>query len=131
MGLGDRFKKISGLSAAIPVDECALSGASEDALATSLEKLVGGKRGWIPLAEAAALFSTVDRQYAFGEFDDAGKDRLAAFAADHQCMPASGQPKVACTSARTAKLLSNCPAFAARSCPELTIARTGQNLSPG
>jgi hypothetical protein len=87
MGLGDLFKNIFGLSATIPVDECALSGASEDALATSLEKLADRKCGWIPLAEAAALFSTEDRQYAFGEFDDAGKNRLAAFATDHRCTP--------------------------------------------
>jgi hypothetical protein len=87
MGLGDLFKNIFGLSAAIPVDERALSGASEDALAISLVRLANRKRGWIPLAEAAALFSTEDRQCAFGEFDDAGKNRLATFAADHRCTP--------------------------------------------
>ena len=77
MGFGDLFKKIFGPSAATPVDERALSGASEDAVASSLEKLADGERGWIPLAQAALLFSTEDRQYAFGELDDAGKNRLA------------------------------------------------------
>jgi len=86
-GLGNLFKKIFGPSAATPVDERALSGTSEDALASSLEKLADGERGWIPLAQAALLFSTEDRQYAFGELDDAGKNRLAIFAADHRCTP--------------------------------------------
>jgi hypothetical protein len=87
MGLGDLFKKNFGSSAATPVDECTLSGTSEDALASSLEKLADGARGWITLAQAALLFSTKDRQYAFGELDDAGKNRLATFAADHRCTP--------------------------------------------
>jgi hypothetical protein len=87
MGFGDLFKKSFGASAATPVDERALSGTSEDALASSLEKLADGERGWIPLAQAALLFSTEDRQYAFGELDDAGKNRLAIFAADHRCTP--------------------------------------------
>ena len=51
------------------------------------KKLSDGERGWIPLAQAALLFSTEDRQYAFGELDDAGKNRLAMFAADHRCTP--------------------------------------------
>jgi hypothetical protein len=87
MGLGDLFKKFFGSSAATPVDECTLSGTSEDALASSLEKLADGARGWITLGQAALLFSTKDRQYAFGELDDAGKNRLATFAADHRCTP--------------------------------------------
>ena len=110
MGLGDLFKKIFGSSAAIPVDERALSGTSEDALASSLEKLADGERGWIPLAQAALLFSTEDGQYAFGELDDAGKSWLATFAADIGARRTSGRPKVAFTSARPAKR-ANCPAF--------------------
>jgi hypothetical protein len=85
MELGDLFKKIFGFSAAIPADARALSGTNEDALASSLEKLADGERGWIPLAQAALLISTEDRQYAFGELDDAGKNRLATFAAHHRC----------------------------------------------
>ena len=86
MEFGDLFKEIFGPSAVTPVDERALSGTSEDALASSLEKLADGG-GWIPLAQEALLFSTEDRQYAFGELDDAGKNRLAMFAADHRCTP--------------------------------------------
>jgi hypothetical protein len=85
MELGDLFRKIFGSSAAIPVDERTLSGTNEDALASSLAKLGNGERGWIPLAQAALLFSTEDRQYAFGELDDAGKNRVATFAAEHRC----------------------------------------------
>jgi len=43
----------------------------------------------IPLADAAHLFSTEERQYAFGELDDAAKNRLATFAADYRCTPDS------------------------------------------
>jgi hypothetical protein len=85
MGLGDLLKNIFGSSAATPADERALAGASEGALASSLKRLPVGERGWIALADAARLFSTEDRQYAFGELDDAGKNRLATFAADHRC----------------------------------------------
>src|SRR4029077_3287568 len=77
MELGDLFKKIFGSSRAITRRERTLSGTNEDALASSLEKLGDGERGWIPLAQAALLFSTEDWQYAFGELDDAGKNRLA------------------------------------------------------
>jgi hypothetical protein len=108
MGLGDLFKKIFGPSAATPVDERALSGTSENALASSLEKLAHGERGWIPLAQAALLFSTEDRRYAFGELDDAGKNRLAIFAADG-ARRTSGRPKVACTSASSSLELGSRP----------------------
>jgi hypothetical protein len=47
----------------------------------SLQKLRSGERGWILMAQAAALFSHEKRQYAFGELDDDGKTRLAQFAA--------------------------------------------------
>jgi hypothetical protein len=87
MGLGDLFKRIFDSSTAIPVNDPALSSTNENALASSLEKLADGERGWIPLAHAALLFSTEDRQYAFGELDDAGKVRLATFAAEHRCTP--------------------------------------------
>ena len=48
-------------------------------------------------AEARALFSTADAQYAFGETDDAGNANLASFAAaadrpyEYQFMPAEGR----------------------------------------
>jgi len=87
MGLSNWFRKIFDSSGAIPADERALSAMSKDTLASSLEKLPTGERGWIPLADAARLFSTDDQQYAFGEFDDAGKNQLATFAADYRCKP--------------------------------------------
>jgi hypothetical protein len=37
--------------------------------------------------EAARLFSTEEPQYAFGEFDEAGKNRLAQFAGQYRCTP--------------------------------------------
>ena len=40
-----------------------------------------GERGWITIAEACALFSPVNNQYAFGEMDDVAKRNLAEFAA--------------------------------------------------
>jgi hypothetical protein len=110
MGLGDPFKKIFDPSAATPVDERALSGTSENALASSLEKLADGERGWIPLAQAALQYSTEDRQYAFGELDDAGKNRLAIFAVRTiGARRTSGRPKVACTSASSSLELGSGP----------------------
>jgi hypothetical protein len=87
MGLGDLLKNIFSPLAATPADEPALSATSEDSLASSLKKLPAGERGWIPLAAAARLFSTQDPQYAFGELDDDGTNRLATFAAECRCQP--------------------------------------------
>jgi hypothetical protein len=103
MELGDLFKKIFGSSAAIPVDERTLSGANEDALASSLEKLGNGERGWIPLAQAALLFSTEDRQYAFGELTTPARTGSRCLQRNTGAHWTSGRPKVACTSARMAK----------------------------
>jgi len=60
---------------------------SESALASSLQRLPAGERGWITLAEAARLFSAAEPAYAFGEMDDAGKLRLEQFSAEHRCSP--------------------------------------------
>jgi hypothetical protein len=49
--------------------------------------LPAGERGWITLAEAARLFSTEEPQYAFGDFDEAGKTRLAQFTNQYRCTP--------------------------------------------
>ena len=87
MGFVDLLKKIFGPSAATPADERLLAGATENALASSLRGLPAGERGWIPLADAARLFSKKEREYAFGDFDDLGKSRLAEFAEEHQCLP--------------------------------------------
>jgi hypothetical protein len=53
----------------------------------SLQSLPAGERGWITLAEAARLFSTEEAQYAFGDYDEAGKSRLAQFASQYRCAP--------------------------------------------
>jgi hypothetical protein len=55
--------------------------------ALSLQRLPAGERGWITLAEAARLFSSERSDYAFGEMDDAGKERLAQFSTQHRCSP--------------------------------------------
>jgi hypothetical protein len=68
-------------------DEPRLSGASETTLGRELQGLSSGARAWITMAEAAALFSDEQPNYAFGDFDDAGKTRLAQFAAEHRCAP--------------------------------------------
>lgn len=56
-------------------------------LSASIKLLPMGERGWITLPEAAALFSRMDDQYAFGEMDEEGKATLGAFAAgrEHRC----------------------------------------------
>lgn len=56
-------------------------------LSASIKLLPLGERGWITLREAAALFSRMDDQYAFGEMDEQGKANLAAFAGqrEHRC----------------------------------------------
>jgi hypothetical protein len=88
MGLGDIMKKIFGGSTdATPADERQLAGASEAALGASLQKLPSGERGWITMAQAAALFSHAEGQCAFGELDEEGQTRLAQFAAQYRSMP--------------------------------------------
>jgi hypothetical protein len=87
MGLLDWFKNIFSSPDTTPPDERELTGTSESALGSSLDNLRPGERGWIPLANAAHLFSTEEAQYAFGELDDTGKGHLAEFAAEHRCTP--------------------------------------------
>ena len=88
MGFGDALRKIFGSSPdATPADERQLPGGSVAALGASLEKLPRGERGWILMAQAAALFSHEEGQYAFGDMDEEGKTRLAEFAAQHRSTP--------------------------------------------
>ena len=67
-----------------PVDAPRLDGASVAGLSRSLGNLPRGERGWITSAEARNLFSAMDAQYAFGEMDQQGSAKIAAFAADNQ-----------------------------------------------
>jgi hypothetical protein len=87
MGLGDILKKFFGAANAAPPVAPQLSATSESALASSLQRLLAGERGWITLAEAARLFSAAEPGYAFGEMDDDGKLRLEQFSAEHRCSP--------------------------------------------
>jgi hypothetical protein len=87
MGFGDVIKNIFGTADARPADVPQLSGGTEDALGSSLQKLPSGERGWITMTQAAALFSNEKEQYAFGEFDEAGKSRLAQFSAQYRSIP--------------------------------------------
>ena len=63
-----------------------LNGESEAALAVSIGALVQGGRGWIALAEAWRLFSSMDQLYAFGELDEEGRARLELFAQRNHCI---------------------------------------------
>ena len=87
MAIDNWLKRMFGASGATPADLRKLAASSESALAASVRGLPAGERGWITLAEAAHLFSTVDQQYAFGEMDEAGKARLQDFAARCRCSP--------------------------------------------
>jgi hypothetical protein len=87
MGLRDLLKKIFGSGNATPPDATRLSGTSENSLGSSLQSLPAGERGWITLAEAARLFSNEESQYAFGDYDEVGKSRLAQFASQYRCAP--------------------------------------------
>lgn len=97
MGILDSIKALFAAGGPPPPDAKRLDGGSESALAQSLQALHPGERAWITFSEARALFSTADRQYAFGETDEAGSQRIAAFAAQGdpaarvEFMPAEGR----------------------------------------
>jgi hypothetical protein len=87
MALRDWLKTRFGAASASPTDLPRLSGMTEATLAAALRKLPVGERGWITLPEAARLFSSERRDYAFGEMDEPGKARLERFAAEHRSFP--------------------------------------------
>src|SRR5262245_18752365 len=88
MGFGDALKKMFGSSTdATPAEERQHASESEAALSASQQKLPSGERGWITMAQAAALFSREEGQYAFGELHEDGKTRLAKFAAQYRSTP--------------------------------------------
>jgi hypothetical protein len=87
MGLGDLLGRIFGSTSATPPDAPKLSGTSESALGSSVQRLPAGERGWITQAEAAHLFSEQEPQYAFDELDEVGKARLEQFAIRYGCTP--------------------------------------------
>jgi hypothetical protein len=97
MRIWETIKAAFAVGVSTPPDARKLNAINEATLSASLRALRDRERGWITLSEARALFSTMDDQYAFGEMDDDGRARLAAFAAEseHRCtldfMPAEGR----------------------------------------
>ena len=83
MSFATWIRGIFGGAAVSAADSRKLSATNEADLALSVRNLPLGERGWIPLPEAAHLFSNEETLYAFGEMDDEGKRRLGDFAA--QC----------------------------------------------
>ena len=82
-------------AAARPADVRRLPSQSECELASTLQSLLPGERGWIALGDAARIFSDKEPEYAFGEMDKEGNGKLARFAAERQCgiriMPMEGR----------------------------------------
>jgi hypothetical protein len=89
------FTWLFGADATAPSNATKLDGTSEASLTHSLSALPPDKRGWITFAEARAVFSTKDAEYAFGEDDEPGRKNIEAFAARHQSvinfMPIEGR----------------------------------------
>jgi hypothetical protein len=82
MGIWKAIRAAFGTSQ--PPDARRLSAVDEPTLSASIKGLFVGERGWITLPEARALFSLMEEDYAFGEMDEKGKTRLAAFAAEKE-----------------------------------------------
>jgi hypothetical protein len=86
------FGKLFRQRAGAPPDAMKLDGTSEAALARSLSAL---PRGWVTFAEAARLFSAERAEYAFGELDQSGREKIETFAAQHRAvinfMPVEGR----------------------------------------
>jgi len=89
------FGKLFRTDAAAPADAAKLDGTTEAALARTLSALPPGERGWITFAEAARLFSAERAEYAFGELDQVGREKIESFAAQHRAfinfMPVEGR----------------------------------------
>jgi hypothetical protein len=87
MSFWDQLKSAFTFRGPLPPDARRLNGSGEGVLSASIKLLPMGERGWITMPEAAALFSRMDGQYAFGEMDEEGKANIAAFASqrEHRC----------------------------------------------
>jgi hypothetical protein len=85
LSIRDWLNRMFSPPGAIPSDARRLSALSEADLSSSLKALSVGERGWVALKEAAHLFSSKEPEYAFGETDEEGTHRLAAFAAACEC----------------------------------------------
>ena len=82
LGLFDKLRAVFGGNAADPADARKLNASSENALASSIQALPVGEKGWISLRDAWHLFSRVQEEYAFGETDEHGRRHLEEFAAN-------------------------------------------------
>jgi hypothetical protein len=82
MGLWEALKSIFDGTSVTPADPRRLDAGSQSTLSSSLRNLSKGEQGWISFADARALFSSMDDQYAFGEMDEQGRANLASFAAE-------------------------------------------------
>jgi hypothetical protein len=85
LSLGDWLRNLLSPAAARPADVRRLPSQSESELASALQSLLPGERGWIALGDAARLFSDKEPEYAFSEMDEEGNGKLARFAAEGQC----------------------------------------------
>jgi hypothetical protein len=80
MSLRDRVARALGERGAAPALPLQLAAGSVESLAAAIGRLRPREEGWIALSNAQRLFSAMEPRYAFGEMDDAGRARIAAFA---------------------------------------------------
>jgi hypothetical protein len=78
------IRKLFSAAATAPPDATKLDGTTDAAPARSLSALPPDERGWLSLAEAAHLFSAEPAEYAFGELDQVGREKIETFAAQHR-----------------------------------------------
>jgi hypothetical protein len=95
LSLGHWLRDLLSPAAARPAGVQRLPSQSDSELASALQSLLPGDRGWIALGEAARLFSDKEPEYAFGAMDEEGNGKLARFAAERRCdiriMPMEGR----------------------------------------
>jgi hypothetical protein len=80
MGLLNYLKAFLRTDGPSPPAPRRLDGRSKTLLAASLKMLPDEEPGWITMNEGKTLFSSEEGAYAFGEMDEVGKEKLAAFA---------------------------------------------------
>jgi hypothetical protein len=72
-----------------------LDASSISALSAAIRRMQPQERGWVTLSAGQRLFSPMENQYAFGEMDDEGRVKIAAFAnraaANYSIMPVEGR----------------------------------------
>src|SRR5262249_43188242 len=95
VGIMSLIRKLFGAAATAPPDATKLDATTEATLARSFSALPPDEWGWITFAEAASLFSAERAEYAFGELDQDGREKIETFAAQHRAvinfMPVEGR----------------------------------------